>query len=217
MVANNIFLKKVIPYFLLILCVTACNSKDKKVTTGADSLKIVRAKVVPIEPPKKNGPKAPIINIVDTVAAKKIVLYMKDSASTPQRISQKLAEIYGSKIPAFIKKNKIKINGAPIAWYHSQKAPIFFEAGIPIDKKPAKLPKGFFVKNIGGDSAVVAHFFGPYNMTYEAYEALSDYIKEKNKKKTGLPYEIYVVDPFDKNGKTIDPFRVQTNIVQAYE
>ena len=69
---------------------------------------------------------------------------------------------------------------------------------------------------MGGDSAVIAHFFGPYNSTSVGYEALDDFIKSKKKKKSGLPYEIYVGDPFDKNGKPLDPYRVQTDIVQQY-
>lgn len=216
MIIKKSLRNKIIPLCILLVYLAACNHKDNNHTNGADSVKIVRAKVAPPVPIKKNTPKAPIINIIDTIAAKKIILYMKDSAATQERISIKLAEIYGTKISSVIKKNKLKINGSPLAWYQTQKAPIFFEAGIPVDKKPAKLPKGFFIKNIGGDSAVVAHFFGPYNLTYEAYEVLSDFVKDKKKKKTGLPYEIYVGDPLDKNGKPLDPFRVQTDIVQTY-
>lgn len=216
MASKKIFIKQLIFAFTLPVLFFSCKSKTTNNPINADSLKIVRAKAVPVIPVKPNGPKAPIINIIDTIALKKTVLYLKDSAATFERISQKLAEIYGTKIPAFVKKNKLKINGAPIAWYTSQKAPYYFEAGVAIYKKPAKLPKGFFVKEMGGDSAVIAHFFGPYNSTSVGYEALDDFIKSKKKKKSGLPYEIYVGDPFDKNGKPLDPYRVQTDIVQQY-
>jgi effector-binding domain-containing protein len=150
---------------------------------------------------------------VDTVSVKYIVVYIKDTAASSQRISEKLAGIYDTKLPAFIAKNNLKIVGPPIAWYKSNKAPFFFEAGFPVDKKPLKLARGILVKNIGGDSAVLAHFYGPYSSTFMAYEALTDWLKEKTKKTSGLPYEIYVTDPVDKDGKPIDPYKVQTDIV----
>ena len=195
----------------------ACKSSDKKQVLATDTLKTVKQKIEPAEPASKaTVTKAPIINITDTIAAKKIVLYVKDSAATPGRISQKLAQIYGFKLGEVIKMNKLKVTGAPIAWYKSQKAPYFFEAGFSVDKKPAKLPKNFFVRNIGGDSAVVAHFFGPYNITSMAYEALDDWLKSRKKKKLGAAYEIYVGNPLDKQGKPLDPYRVQTDIIQPY-
>ena len=64
---------------------------------------------------------------------------------------------------------------------------------------------------------MVAHFFGPYNITSMGYETLAAWLKAKKKKKQGEPYEVYVGDPFDKNGKPLDPYRVQTDIIQAYK
>ena len=212
-----LFSKNILIILLLPLSFFACKSNDKKKSAFTGTVKTVKPKIEPVEPASNAAvTKAPIINITDTIAAKKIVLYVKDSAATSERISQKLAQIYGLKLGEVIKMNKIKVTGAPIAWYKSQKAPYFFEAGFPIDKKPAKLPKNFFVKNIGGDSAVVAHFFGPYNITSMAYEALDDWLKSRKKKKLGAAYEIYVGDPFDKEGKPLDPYRVQTDIIQPY-
>lgn len=219
MITTKLFFSKSILLFLLLPALfIACKSKHKKTLPASDTVKTVTQKPEPAAP-SKTAPvtKAPIINITDTIAVKKLVLYVKDSAATSERIAQKLAQLYGFKIPEIIKKNKLKITGAPIAWYKSQKAPFFFEAGLPVDKKPAKLPKNFFVKNIGGDSAVVAHFYGPYNITSMGYEALNDWLKSKKKKKLGEPYEVYVGDPFDKNGKPLDPYRVQTDIIQPYK
>ncbi len=105
------------------------------------------------------------------------------------------------------------MTGAPVAWYKGQKAPYFFEAGIPIDKKPAKLPSGTFIKQIGIDSIVVAHFYGPYDLLPQAYDALKDWLKDHKKTDKGAPYEIYVGDPFDSTGKPKDPYKVQTDIL----
>ena len=157
---------------------------------------------------------APIINISDTVSLKANIIYIKDSASTSIRLSQKLALIYGTKLGAVIKQNKLKISGPPMAWYRTQKAPFFFEAGLPVDKKPAKLPKNVLFKTIaGGDSVLIAHFYGPYDQTSIAYEALNDWLKDRKQKLRAPAYEVYVMDPIDKNGKPIDPYKVQTDII----
>lgn len=157
--------------------------------------------------------KPPILNISDTIAIPQIVIYMKDSARSSERIGLKLTNIYNKVLADVVKKNNLTKTGARIAWFKNSSAPFFFEAGIPVNKKPAKLPKNVFVKNIGGDSAVVAHFYGPYELTYEGYGALREWMKDNKKKASGAPYEIYVGEPIDSKGQPADPYRVQTDIV----
>jgi effector-binding domain-containing protein len=159
----------------------------------------------------------PIINISDTVSLPAMVLCVKDSAINNIRLSQKLNKIYGEKIPELIKKNKINAFGPPMAWYKTQKAPFFFEAGIPVDKKPVKIPKGFFLKKINTSKVIVAHFFGPYEETTQAYQVLKEWIKDADKHPSGAPYEVYVGDPYDSKGKPVDPYKVQTDIVHPYQ
>ena len=195
----------------------SCKSKKEEVKTqGPGTTFIIKKDTA--RPAKDGSPqRPPIVNITDTFAIKYTVLYMKDSAATSGRISQKLAKIYGVTLPEFIKKNKLTVTGAPMAWYKTTKAPFFFEAGVPINKKPAKLPKGIFVKTVGGDKAVIAHFFGPYSITNMGYEALADYVADNKKKRNGIPYEIYITEPIGKDGKAIDPYKVQTDIVYPYQ
>lgn len=138
---------------------------------------------------------------------------MKDSAASAERIGVKLAAILGFKLAAVIKKNGLKTNGKPMAWCNNTKAPYFFEAGLPVDKKPTKQPSNVFTREIGVDSVVVAHFYGPYELLPQAYEALSDWMKSHKKTMKGKPYEIYVDDPVDKDGKPKDPYKVQTDVV----
>jgi effector-binding domain-containing protein len=157
--------------------------------------------------------KAPIININDTIIPKQFVVCMSDSANSMERIGPKLATIYSVKLSEFFKKNKLTPSGAPIAWYKTQKAPYYFEAGSPVAKAPTNLPKGFFVKEISADSAVVAHFFGPYNLLSQGYTALQDWMKDNNKKAKAASYEIYIGDPIGKDGKPVDPYKVRTDIV----
>ncbi len=163
--------------------------------------------------PGEVAKKPPIINIIDTIAVKQIVLYMKDSARSSERIGLKLNNIYEKTLSDIIKKNKLTRTGSRMAWFKSSSEPFYFEAGIPVNKVPAKLPKKVYVKNIGGDSAVIAHFYGPYELTYEGYGALKDWMKEHKKKAAGTPYEVYVGEMIDSNGRAVDPYKVQTNIV----
>ena len=158
----------------------------------------------------------PIINLQDTVAYPYIVICFKDSARNNVRLSQKLADIYGKKLQAVIKKNKLTVVGAPMAWYKSQKAPFFFEAGLPVDKKPSKLPKGFYCKNTGGLKVMVAHYFGPYEETFQAYQVLKEWMADEKKVQAAPAYEIYVTDPVGKDGQLLDPYKVQTDIIFPY-
>jgi hypothetical protein len=176
----------------------------------------------PAEPPviqyKKekdttNLDKPPVINLSDTFMPNQWVLYIRDSAATGERIGIKLSAIYNKKLAAVIKQQKLVICGPRMAWYKTSSPPFFFEAGFPIKKKPGKLPKKMFVKNIGGDSAVIAHYFGPYSKTYYAYETLRDWMKEHGQKPSAPPYEAYIGESLDSNGNPVDPYKIQTDIV----
>ncbi len=162
-------------------------------------------------------PKGPIINMVDTVEIKYIVLSVKDSAATSAGLSAKLSNIFTKKMPEAIKNAKINTVGQPIVWYISQKIPFFFEAGIPVDKSPAKLTKGFFIKKTNGDSAFVAHFFGPNVLSNIGYDAVAEMLKDRNKKKAAPAYEIYINNPFDVTNTKVDPYKQQTDIVLPYK
>ncbi|MCW3092288.1 MAG: transcription activator effector binding protein [Ferruginibacter sp.] len=199
--------------FCIVLISIACgnNQTDKQVT--AESKKdtpLVKESVA-------ETAKGPVININDTLSVKRMVLTMKDSAANMERVGMKLGEIYGVKLGAIIKKYNLKTTGAPVAWYKGPKAPYFFEAGIPVDKKPSKMPPGAYMKQIGTDSIVVAHFYGPYNLLPQAYEALGEWIKDHKKTLKGAPYEIYVGDPLDAQGKPKDPYKVQTDVVFSWK
>ncbi|MEI7964544.1 MAG: GyrI-like domain-containing protein [Chitinophagaceae bacterium] len=205
--------KNILVCSVLVLFLFSCNNQQSspKNTVPKDTAisKKQTAKAEPVVPAKK----PPIINIVDTVAPKRLVIYMKDSASTYERINGKLARIYGTKLAECFKKNSLKITGAPMAWYTTQKAPYFFEAGIPVNKKPSKMPAGVFYREIPADSVVMAHFYGPYDLLHMGYDALKEWLVDHKKRSTSRPYEIYVVDPMDKKGKLMDPYKIQTDII----
>lgn len=207
-------LKRFSAFIIGLTVMASCQSDQKNKATGPEKEKpvvILKKDSVSKEPPSPR--QVPVINITDTIAVKYTLIVIKDSAANSLRLSQKLAQIYGVKLADIVRKNKLTVSGPPHAWFKSQKAPFFFEAGIPVDKKPAKAIKGVSVRQIGGDSAVVAHYYGPYEQSAMAYEALHEWLKDRKKKLRGAPYEVYIGDPIDKDGKPVDPYKVLTDIV----
>ncbi len=196
----------------IIFTFCSCNNKDSEVKEAYKHVVYKKDTAqLAIENVKQ---KAPIINITDTVTIPTLVLVIKDSASNSERMGEKMAKIYSTLIPEIVKDNKLEIDGPKMAWYKKNTAPFFFEAGLPINKRPkGKLPKNAFIREIKVDSCVIAHYFGPYDLTYRAYEALTEWMKDYGKKPGGSAYEVYVGDLYDSNGKKNDPYRVQTDIV----
>lgn len=195
--------------FPALLLLEACSGKDDGKNAEKEPPLVIYKK----EKDSARQEQAPIINIVDTVAPKMLVLCMKDSAATSQRIGEKLAVIYHKKLKAVMEQNKLTQAGPRMAWYRSSSPPFYFEAGIPVNKKPGKLPKKVFTKTVGGDSALIAHYYGPYDLTFYAYEALREWMKDNKKKTSAPPYEVYVTEPYDEDGKFLDPFKVRTDII----
>jgi effector-binding domain-containing protein len=194
------------PLTLLILT-TSCNSNKEKTAPNVATVDNKKIEVLPTNPQK-----GAIINMQDTVEIKRMVLCLKDSSKTREGMYAKLADIYNKKIPEAIKTNKLVITGAPMAWHTMQKAAYFFEAGIPVDKAPTKPGKGMYMKNTGGDSVYVAHFFGPNDLTSGAYDAIKEKAKE-NHKVTSSAYEVYIDNPFVVSTEPLDLYKLQTDIV----
>lgn len=195
---------------VFVYTLQSCKNGPDKEKAPAKTTEITPRVVQPVKNP-------PIINITDSVTTKRIVLCIRDSAATQERISLKLAAIYGNKLSAAIRKHNLKVTGAPMAWYSGNKAPFFFTAGIPVDKKISKKIPGTEWKETGTDSMVVAHFYGPYALLPQAYEALENWVKERKKTPVGKPYEIYIGDPLEKDGKPKDPYKVLTDVVYPWK
>lgn len=196
-----------------LVVLMACNNAEPEKREPTDKKEPVTAKKKKPEV-TETLTRGPIINITDSITIRRHVLFMKDSAATMDRIALKLGAIYGNKLSAFIKKNNLKVTGAPMAWYKkTKKGPYFFEAGMPVDKKPARLPANIQYRETGGDSMIVAHFYGPYEQISVAYDALEDWMKDHKKQATKPPYETYIDDPVDEKGNPKDPYRVLTDVV----
>ena len=200
-------------FFFSIAFLLSCNNGDaKKSKPIADTTRKTIKKEIALLPEKKfESP--PIINIVDTLAPKRTVIYCSDSAANFDRIALKLGNIYGGKLTEYIKKNNLKVTGATMAWYKKEHAPWFFDAGIPVNKKGAKTVANVHVRELAAGKVILAHFYGPYELLPQGYTAIKDFIKDNKKVAAGSQYEIYVTDPVDKNGKAVNPYKVQTDIV----
>jgi effector-binding domain-containing protein len=207
-VNKKILFNSVIFYIAVLLC--SCGG-DKKQEPPKPEKGRIKTEVK--KETKTNFQRPPIINIVDTIAPKMTVIYSSDSAATFERIGLKLGKIYGTKLQEYIKKNNLKTAGAPMAWYKKQKAPFFFEAGIPVNKAGSKPVKGVQIRQMNGGKALIVHFFGPFELLPQGYDAMKEWMKENKKILAGPSYEIYITDPIDKNGKQVDPYKIQTDIV----
>lgn len=201
--------------FCIAHCFSSCNNNDE--TQNEKEPLVIIKKDKPKSKSDTTLSAAPIINITDTVVSAFNAICVADSALNGKILSSKLAMIYGQKISGVIKKYKLKTVGAPLAWYKTQKAPFFFTAAIPVDKKPGKMPKGMSYRQIGNSKAIIAHYYGPYEETGQAYQVLKDWLKDNKKKSTGSAYEVYVTDPIDENGKPLDPYKVQTDIIYPHD
>lgn len=138
------------------------------------------------------------------------VLYISDRADSSQDIPKKLAKIYGEELGGFIHKENLKMAGAPMAWYSGAQFPLTFEAGLPVDKAPAHTSGRIKVRQQPNGPAVVAHYFGPYELDGVAYKAINEWMQAHGKTAAAPPFEVYVGDP----GVEKDPYKVQTDIIQ---
>ncbi len=202
-------------FYAILLLFIALGCKEKKAAQSSTSQKEEKSQKTKSKPVVSQ--KGPVINLADTLETKKMVLCMKDSSKTREGMNQKLANIYNTKLPEAIKANKLTIVGDAMAWHTTQKNGLFFEAGIPVNKAPAKMGKGMYIKNTGSDSALIAHFWGPNELNKSAYEALAEMLKDKHKTKTGNGYEIYIGNPFVISEEPKDLYKLQTDIVLPYK
>lgn len=209
---------RIYPFFsfcALVLCSLACQQKDSSEESLRQPSSIQHTASKDSVPPKK----APIVNLIDTLCPSYKVIYVQESATSEPEIGPKLAEIFNKKMPEVISKMKLEMAGPPIAWYRpGKKAHSFsFDAGWPVNKKPAQLPNKFLFRTTGTDSAIIAHYYGPYELTYFAYDAMKDRLKSMNRTSSAPAFEIYVDDPMDEHGNPKDPFKVRTDIVLPYK
>ncbi len=200
---------------MAVIITAGCNGSGNNKTDkpSKDSTKTSNKKEEKKDKPESKYQRPPIVNIVDSLSPKRTVIYCKDSAATYERIGPKLGNIYGGKLAEYLKKNNLKMAGAPMAWYRKLKAPYFFEAGVPVNKKGNKAVAGVMTRDLPAGKAIIAHFYGPFELLPQGYDAIKEFMKDNKKMAAGAPYEIYLTDPIDKKGNPVDPYKIQTDIV----
>ncbi len=117
--------------------------------------------------------------------------------TSEKTISGDIGNSYG-RIGMFMKKNNLKQNGAVLAIYHSYApAKIDMECAVPLEKS-IKGEGEIKVSELKAGNAVVGHYYGAYEKTNTAHEALHKWMDENHKKTTGSPWEVYVTDPMNE-------------------
>jgi effector-binding domain-containing protein len=98
-------------------------------------------------------------------------------------------------IGEFLMKNKLEQSGSVLAIYHSfSPEKIEMECAIPINKKATATKQINIFEKPSGTAALVK-YYGPYEKTEAAHNAINDWIKTNNKTIVGSPWETYVTDP----------------------
>ncbi|ULQ53921.1 SRPBCC family protein [Flavihumibacter fluvii] len=154
----------------------------------------------------------PSMTIDQQVRPAFLVLTIMDTAQASGDIGPKLQKAYGE-MGKLMNAEKLMMQGMPLAWYYSDKAPYILEAAVAVDKLPANTAGRIHFRKMQAGNAVVAHYFGPYESVSIAYNRIADWIKSNNLKPNGAPYEVYIDDPTTKKSM----YEVQTDIVQPVE
>lgn len=186
---------------MLIVLTVACNNTPK-VAASADTVTAKKDTVTVKDPLKE-----PIISVEETTIKATHYMVVKDTAATEAQIAGKLGAAYG-KIGACMKKCNLKMAGAPAAWYNQQKAPFIIEAAVATSTVCPAPENNIYLKEVKAGKGVVAHFFGPYSLTYKGHDAVEAWLKKNNKIASGPSWEVYVTDP----ATVKDPYSVQTDI-----
>lgn len=126
----------------------------------------------------------------------KPILSIREKCQSKQ-IGEKLAELYGEMMK-YAEASGMKISEPPYAVYHSfdpsPEGTTDLEAAVVFDK-PGK-SQGRIKAGVRMEcKALRCSFYGPYEMTAQAHEAIQAYAQEKNIRFAGPPWEVYVTDP----------------------
>lgn len=161
--------------------------------------------------------RAPIINIEDTTISPFFLVAFKDSAANLNIFKTKLSKIITSKIKSGTDSASFVNLQSPVSVMKSKNAPYFFEAGFASNKKVKKTTSPIFQKTISGGKAVVAHFYGPYDIINIAYTSAEEYLSMRGYTKTGTGLEAYEMQTLDSIGKNLNPYKIRTDIIIFYK
>jgi effector-binding domain-containing protein len=131
----------------------------------------------------------------ETSLEERTIVYFKGNGTWDNAfdtITDALKSVY-----AYLDKEGIKPAGAPMTIYTSTDDTGFqFQAAVPVDQAPATPPKGDIAvgKSPGGKMYKFVHH-GSYDSMDTTYEAITNFLDEKNIDAKDLFIEQYVTDP----------------------
>jgi effector-binding domain-containing protein len=128
------------------------------------------------------------------IEAMKLML-IKDKA-TEAEMGKTVKEIL-ERLEELAVKEGLTISGVPVAFYEEHENGTYtFEAGYPINRKPVtSLPVDVLYKETPASEAAICHFNGDPKTTYEAYQKLTAFLKDKGRNAASSPMEKYLSDP----------------------
>ena len=154
-----------------------------------------------------------IIEVVYTIDTTSVIampcLTILDSANRKDidSIGKKYSIMY-KEIIEHIKKSKIKMLGMPFGiMIKTEDDKYQWEAGIPTDKLGNSSGR-ITAKNTYSGKVALLKYFGSYDKTKGAYEAINKWITLNNKILNGNSWEVYVTDP----GIELDTAKWETDI-----
>lgn len=117
----------------------------------------------------------------------------------------RMAAFFGENFPKIYEyagKNKLEIVGAPAGIFFSfDEAKKETECAAVVGVKSAKGVKGWEVFHIPASKVLTVAYYGPYEKTMGAHEAINTYMKEKGLSQS-MVIEEYVTDPMTEKDST---------------
>lgn len=174
--------------------------------TFDDGLKLIKenAEKMPAEPEVKGKMDA----IQETTSPEMKFLSYSDSAST-EEVGSFLQQAYGA-IMVSAGMQSLEQTGPAFAIYHMwdpENKRTVIEAGIPVNKEGKDDGKVKYRTRAAGPILSV-DYYGPYESSDMAHNALFEYVEKNGKTIVGSPWEIYMNDP----STVSDPMQIHTRI-----
>jgi effector-binding domain-containing protein len=122
-----------------------------------------------------------------------------------QELPKHFERVYGAIIRYLGELNEEHTGAAFAAYYNMDMQNLDIEAGFPVSK-PVPAKGEVQASEIPGGTFAVCHYTGPYNEVGPAYEALTQFAKDKGYEPSGVAHEWYL------NGPDVPPQDLKTDI-----
>lgn len=154
---------------------------------GLNNLK----KYVELQPLATNFTLTPI----EMAETNPIKVYSLIDSCSPNNLSKKLNDLYGTLLP-FLQKNNLQSLGAPMAIYYAyNENKVVLEAAIPVVENKIK-PEGKIVaRTLPSTTCISASLFGDYKYLSQGFVQMIDSINAYGYEFVGPQFDVYITDP----------------------